>query len=67
MKYTLGAYLTISTYTEVEADSLEEAIEIASGRDVCEIHTDGIYTKEELWMVDELDGVPQNIKLEDVK
>ncbi len=61
MKYNLTAQMTISIYTEVEADSLEEAIEIAKDRDYMSIVKNGGDSEEDFWMCDELDGYPKNI------
>lgn len=61
MLYKLGASVTVSAYTEVEAESLEEAIEIAETREV-EIGTkrSGV-DHEEVWAITEADGEPQDI------
>lgn len=61
MKYKLTAQVTISVYTDVEADSLEEAIEIAEERGFMSIASNGCDTEEDTWMCDELDGYPKNI------
>ena len=60
-KFRLTANVTISVYTEVEADTLEEAIEIAKERDLMVIVGTGGDTKTNAWMTDELDGMPENI------
>lgn len=65
MKFTLIAHVTISVYTEVEADTLEKAIEIADNRSLMSIPTGIGEDKSEEWVTDELDGVPENIRLED--
>lgn len=64
MKYKLTAQMTISIYTEVEANSLEEAIEIAQEREPMGIVSNGGDSKEDSWMCDELDGYPKNITQE---
>lgn len=61
MKYKLTAKMTISVYTEVEADSLEEAIKIAEDRDYMSIASNGADSEESEWMCDELDGYPFEI------
>ena len=61
MKYALTAQVTISFYTEVEADSLEEAIEIAKERELMSVVSTGSDTKDETWMCGELDGMPEKI------
>lgn len=62
MEYKLTAQMTISIYTTVEADSLEEAIEIAQERDVVSIVTNNGDDADFAWMCDELDGYPKNIQ-----
>lgn len=61
MKYKLTAQVIISVYTDVEADSLEEAIKIAEERNLMSIVSNGGDTKEDSWMCNELDGYPKNI------
>jgi hypothetical protein len=60
--YNLNAMITVSTYTEVEANSAEEAIEIAQNR-YCEFSGSG-YEASECWIIDDVDGVPINITVE---
>ena len=59
-KYSIGSVLTISVFTEVEADSKEEAIEEAGSRSVmslCHQCSRGDYDAE--WCTSgELDGEP---------
>lgn len=55
------ANVTISVYTEVEANTLKEAIEIAQERELMGITQSGCDTEEDAWLCDELDGVPENI------
>lgn len=57
MKYLVSAVMTVSCWTEVEADSFDEAIEIASGRSVAEHHIDGGQLESECWVFDN-DGEP---------
>lgn len=64
MIYKLNAVVTVSTFTEVEADTLEEAIQIAKKRDMCAVHIDNTYSIDDSWLIEELDGVPYNIKEE---
>lgn len=59
--YQLSASVTVSAYTEVEANSLEEAIEIAKGRSVLiGDERSGVFV-DEMWAIDEADGEPTNI------
>ena len=60
-KIALTAEITISLYTEVEAETLEEAIEIAEDRHLMTVVGTGGETKYDTWMSDELDGMPENI------
>lgn len=63
-KFNLSAEVTISIYTIVEAETLEEAIELSGER---EIETGQFNTEEQresAWVADDYDGVPQNIKQE---
>ncbi len=64
MIFKLTGQVTISTFTEVEADSLEEAIYNVKNRGMCDVHIDSCYSEEDCWMIDELDGYPYNIKQE---
>ena len=62
MTYRLNAIVTVSAYTEVEADTLEEAIEEAELRPV-ELGFNGCgYTPDEVWLIKDADGVPYKIK-----
>ena len=64
MEYRLTAKMTISIYTKVEANSLEEAIEIAQEREYMSIVTNNGDSEEYSWMCDELDGYPFEIEQE---
>ncbi len=59
--YKLCSLVTISVHTEVEADSLEEAIAIANERGLSMIHDEGDPTEE--WVTSgELDGTIGDIE-----
>lgn len=60
--FKLTARVTISVYTEVEAETLEEAIKIAEDRDLMPIVHSGGEKAEDTWMCDELDGVAEDIE-----
>jgi hypothetical protein len=60
-KFTLTGTMVISVYTEVEAETLEEAIKEAEQRGNAQIIKDGSFNPEEEWTCDELDGTAQNI------
>ncbi len=63
MKYHLTAKVTISVYTTVHANTLEEAIKKARDeRTMMAIIQDGSNDTTENWMTDELDGEPYDIK-----
>lgn len=70
-KYLVMAEMTISVHTEVEADTLEEAIEIAQGRPVmglchqCAASAGSSHADLEEWRTNgELDGEPARIQAE---
>lgn len=62
--WRLGANVTVSAYTDVEAETLEEAIDIAESRGV-EIGgpTSGVDSFES-WVVEEADGSAEGIHLD---
>lgn len=62
--YKIAGRMTVSCWTEVEADTEAEALEIAAGRDVAQHHIDGSFPEDECWHFD-TDGIPDNIRLED--
>ena len=65
MEFNFSAKITITTYTTVEAGTVEEAIEIAKERmDMMSVHSNNGDSPEEVWMIDELDGTPYDINLE---
>ncbi len=63
--FKLGCHVTVSAYTVVEADSLDEAIAQSYGREVVlgGLHSGAL--PEESWVIDDADGDPQNIKLDE--
>jgi len=64
-KFMMSAAVTVSAYTEVEADSLEEAIEIARDRN-CELGFNGCgYEPNDYWIIDSADGMPTEINGEE--
>ncbi len=62
-KFNLGAVVTVSAYTVVDADSLEEAIEIAQGRQPVIGGINSSESPDESWIVDEADGDAKDIQL----
>lgn len=64
-KYKLKAHLTVSAWTEVEANTPEEAKEIAEDREVGSLCHNAIYPgQDEVWHF-ENDGLPQKIEIDE--
>lgn len=61
MRFQLTANVTVSAYTIVEADSLEEAIEAATDRAVAIGGIGSGELDDETWIIEEADGEPMNI------
>lgn len=60
-KYNLTALVVVSACVTVEADSLEEAIELAKEREVVlEVVGSGA-RQAEVWILDDADGLPTDI------
>ncbi len=59
--FKLGCSVTVSAYTEVEADTLEEAQRQAANRDVVIGGLHSGYHPQEHWIIDEADGSPEGI------
>lgn len=59
-KYKLSARVTVSAYTEVMAESLDEAILLAEDRSV-EFNDNSYSSEKDSWVVYELDGEPEDI------
>lgn len=65
-KYTLSAHITVSAYTVVEADSLEEAVAASKEREVDTDFGGGVRPDHNTsWVVSAIDGEPHNIRAED--
>lgn len=62
-KFGLEAKVTISIYTTVEADTLEEAIQLAEDREIenYSFHERG--QSDRCWVSDDFDGMPVGISL----
>ena len=59
--FNLSCTITVSAYTEVEADTLADAIAEANDRSVA-LHFNGSGTDPtEVWCVEEPDGEPENV------
>ena len=60
-EFLISAKVTISVYTKVEAETLEDAISIAEKRTPMSIIPNGGDNENENWMVDEIDGTPYEL------
>ena len=60
--FELSAMVTISIYTEVEAETIKEAIKIAESRYDIEKKEWHDELEKQVWVVDDYDGEPFNIK-----
>lgn len=56
-KFIVSGQMTVSCWTEVEADTAEEARSIAAQRAVADVLIDGGYQVDECWHLDN-DGMP---------
>jgi hypothetical protein len=66
-EFNLTAKITITAFTTIEAESLEEAIKLANERqDMMSIASNNGDTPDVSWMIEELDGVPYDIKSEEL-
>lgn len=59
--FKLNAHVTVSAYTEVEAETLEQAIEEARSRSVEIVDERSGYLPSEHWLVMDADGEPMEI------
>lgn len=59
--FKLSGKITVSTYTEVEAGSLEEAIELSEEREAVIGGVGSGYYAYDSWIVDDADGTPFDI------
>lgn len=60
--FKLNATVTISLYTEVEAETLQEAIEISQERSIEMVNNWGSDEQaQEVWVSSEFDGSPTDI------
>ena len=60
-KFSLSSAVTVSAYTVVEADSLEEAIAISEERDVVIGGPITGNSEKDVWIIDDADGCPTDI------
>ena len=61
-EFKLSANITVSVYTTVYANNIEEAKELASERNPMSITANGGDDEFDSWMCDELDGEAYNIE-----
>ena len=61
-KFNLIGTVTISIYTEVEAENLEQAKKITESRDIEASRWGDKTQKQDAWIADEYDGEPMNIE-----
>jgi hypothetical protein len=61
--FKVNAKVTVSCFTEVEAETEEEAIELASERGLAECHIDGSFPVDESWHY-EADGSPYDLRVD---
>jgi hypothetical protein len=61
-QFNLSGTVTVSIYTEVEAETLEEAIEIAKGRNIEKSRWGDKHQETQVWVTDDYDGEPMNIE-----
>ena len=62
--YSVAAKVTVSCWTEVEAESEADALRIASKRDLGEIFMDGSSEVSECWHMD-ADGTPDQLRIDE--
>lgn len=61
--FKISGIITISCYTDVEADTEEEALQIAEDREMMELPFNNAYGSDEYWITDSLDGRPREIHI----
>lgn len=64
MIYKITGIVSVSCYTEVEADTPEEALRIAMRRPLADIHIDGGNDVTECFHIDN-DGEPTQLRIEE--
>ena len=62
-KFNLVGKVTITTFTSIVADTLEEAIQEAENRhDMMSIASNNGDSEDDVWMIEEIDGKAFDIK-----
>lgn len=59
--FKLGCHVTVSAYTEIDADTLEDAMAEAADREMAIGGNGSGMDADEYWIVDDIDGAPENI------
>ncbi len=68
-RYIVRAIVGISVYTEVEAESLQEALDIADDRDLCSLSDPNSHGDKpcDVWCHSgEIDGTPKDLTVEEM-
>ena len=63
-KFKLTGMVTVSVHTEVEADTLEKAIEIAKERDIERYQWSDKTQASDVWVNEDYDGEVHSIEIE---
>jgi hypothetical protein len=63
VRYTISGVVSVSCWTEVDADTEQEALAIAATRTLADVSIDGSYPIDENWHI-ETDGEPRNLVAE---
>lgn len=63
-EYIICANVTVSVYTKVIANSIEDAKIIAEDRTPMQVINDGSNDEYEEWMLEEIDGTPFDLREE---
>ena len=64
MLFKLSGIVSISIYTEVEAETLEEALIIVKNREIEKSDYRPEHQVKRVWVVDDYDGEPTNIEVD---
>lgn len=62
--YKISGRVTVSCWTEVEAEDEAQALRIAAMRDIADVHIDGSFEESEYFHID-TDGSPEGLRVED--
>ena len=64
--FNICGKVTVTTFTTVEAENAEEALKLASKRrDMMSVTSNNGDFADNVWMIEELDGEPYEIKIEE--